>query len=279
MPGFKFNEPHFCWTVIISIPWSQTQMNYRNPACDSPTPWDGKRHLEGNLGWIWREFFGRNAARLLRSSFQEQDTNCRSWKLWEVVFWILASHQSLRGFLSSTVRALENTLRMLKLWNFPAVWGHYWEEKLVTDFWRCMLCSLHGLLHLQHILHPPPGNSWAILLWFQEFPFQESQLWMATPPCLFGNSPLSFLASSKQNYPWKTRFNSCPTTQGCLQHLQHHTQMHQIHHWLSPVEKTFPCLFFLLFPAPGQGLPAHIFPPALGWSLAGCSVTLQRSDK
>lgn len=143
MPGFKFNEPHFCWTVIISIPWSQTQMNYRNPACDSPTPWDGKRHLEGNLGWIWREFFGRNAARLLRSSFQEQDTNCRSWKLWEVVFWILASHQSLRGFLSSTVPALENTLRMLKLWNFPAVWGHYWEEKLVTDFWRCMLCSLH----------------------------------------------------------------------------------------------------------------------------------------
>lgn len=31
-------------------------MNYRNPACDSPTPWDGKRHLEGNLeGIFWQK--------------------------------------------------------------------------------------------------------------------------------------------------------------------------------------------------------------------------------
>lgn len=137
-----------------------------------------------------------------------------------------------------------------------------------------MLCSPHGLLHLQHILHHLlgiPGKS----CW--DFTCSHSrkvscELWMATPPCLFGNwaSPLSFPASSKQNYPWKTRFNPYPTTQGCLQHLQvlptptqHHSQMHQIHHWLSSVEKHFPACFSLLFPAPRQGLPAHIFPPAL----------------
>lgn len=126
MPDFKFNEPHFCWTVIISITWSQTQMNYRKPGCDPPTPCDGRRHLEGNLGWILREFFGRNAARLLRCSFQEQETNCRNWKLWEVVFWILAWDQSLRGFLSSAVDALENTFRVLALqtWEFSFFGGH-----------------------------------------------------------------------------------------------------------------------------------------------------------
>lgn len=278
MPGFKFNEPHFCWTVIISITWSQTQMNYRNPVCDSPTPCDGERHLEGNLGWILRDFL---AEMLLRSSFEEQETNCRSWK---VVFWIWAWAQSLRGFLSSTVHALENILRMLTLWTweFSCCLGSLLRGKSgdrFRYFWCCILCSPHGpsMSHTH-----PASTSWEFL----GNPAVISRVPIPGKPALNGTTtllghfpplcpslhPPSRIIHGKQGL-------TLPHNPGMFAPTQHHSQTHQIHHWVSLILKYFPASFPFAFPAPRQSSPAHIFPPALEWSMAGCSVTLQRSDK
>lgn len=253
MPDFKFNEAHFCWTVIISITWSQTQTNYRNPACDSPTPSDAAVERD-TWSEFWAEFWENFLAEMLpgcsdpafRSRVPASETHCRNWKLWEVVFWILAWDKSLRGFLGSTVHALQNPFRILTLWTweFSAVWGHWVAVTIKRkNCWQIQVfLMLHPLLsswlppsptHLQHssfipLLGTPRKPCWNFTCSHSRKDTCEQwspSSWEHHPAgafsCLFGSwaSPLSFPACCRQNHPWTTRFNSCPTVQGGLQHL------------------------------------------------------------
>lgn len=138
MPDFKFNEPHFCWTVIISITWNQT--NHRNPVCDSPTPWDGKRHLEWNLGWILRErdtwseiwaiFRGIFLAEVLPGcpdpAFRSRRQTAGIGSFWKLfsVSWPEKNHsEAFRAQLFMLWKALSGCWHF-GFGNFPAVWGH-----------------------------------------------------------------------------------------------------------------------------------------------------------
>lgn len=140
----------------------------------------------------------------------------------------------------------QNPFRMLTLWTweFSAVWAH--RVAVTIKRKNCqqiqIFLMLHPLLslwsppsstHLQHssfipLLGTPRKPCWNFTCSHSRKDTCEQwspSSWEHHPAgafsCLFGNraSPLSFPACCRQNHPWTTRFNACPTVQGGLQHL------------------------------------------------------------
>lgn len=258
----------------------------------SPTPCDGKRHLEGNLGWILNFFLAEMLPGCSDPAFRIKRQTAGAGSC----FWILAWDQSLRGFLSPTVHALQNTFRMLTLWEFSCCLGTWQWQSLLRGkscnrfryFWCCILCSPHGLLPLPQISSSHPAStSWEFLQEFHVFPFQESQLWavepqlMGTPPCwsifLFvwelspslcpSLHPPSRIIHGKQGLtpaPQPREVCTAPDAAGLPTPTQHQCQIHQIHHWLSLMEKDIPASFSFAFPSPKGEFTCPCFLSSLG---------------